>query len=342
MSINNLELGTQNLPQSSAGATRWMTRSELRTRNSKLNSPFFSVIIPTFNRAKFIKKAIDSILNQTFQNFEIIIIDDASTDDTEEIVKSIKDERIIYVKNKENLERCITRNVGISIANGQYICFLDSDDYHLKNHLETFYTEIEKRNFPVAVFFTNAYDENINHERKERIVPYFHDYNPYEYILKYTFNAPRSCGHRDIFNEFLFDPNILVCEDLDLFCRIATKYPIYHIPEYTTVYYLHEDTFTLGDPLKPFKEYDSYKKIFSKPILKKKLPRKGKNRLFSMCHFNFAVHYEKERKWLKMYKSIIKSFFLCPEGYNRKTNKILLAMFVNHLPVIGWIKRRVT
>jgi len=107
-------------------------------------NPFFSIIIPLYNREKTISRAIESILNQTFQYFEIIIIDDCSTDHSAEIIHKLKvlDSRIKCFKNEINQERCISRNKGIQISSGKYICFLDSDDYHLPIHLETFYHKI--------------------------------------------------------------------------------------------------------------------------------------------------------------------------------------------------------
>jgi len=90
-------------------------------------NPFFSIIIPTYNRASMIPKAIESVLQQTFVEWELIIIDDGSIDNTAEIVKTYTDSRIKYIW-QENQERSVARNKGISIAKGRYICFLDSDN----------------------------------------------------------------------------------------------------------------------------------------------------------------------------------------------------------------------
>src|SRR5437763_11554370 len=88
---------------------------------------FFSIIIPTYNRASMIEKTIQSALNQSYSDYEIIIVDDGSTDNTEQVVLSIKDARIFYFK-KENAERAAARNYGAHRAKGDYITFLDSDD----------------------------------------------------------------------------------------------------------------------------------------------------------------------------------------------------------------------
>lgn len=100
--------------------------------------PFFSVIIPTYNRASIVMRAIQSVLDQTFVNFEIIIVDDGSTDTTKTIVSSLKDTRIRYIYQK-NKGVCAARNNGTSNAQGEYFVFLDSDDYVLPNWLNDFY-----------------------------------------------------------------------------------------------------------------------------------------------------------------------------------------------------------
>ena len=98
---------------------------------------FFSIIIPTYNRSGFLSKAIESIIVQRCEDWELIIVDDGSTDDTKKTVQEFleKDSRIRYIF-QENQERSAARNNGIKHANGDWICFLDSDDVYLTNHLE--------------------------------------------------------------------------------------------------------------------------------------------------------------------------------------------------------------
>ncbi|MFH1662242.1 MAG: glycosyltransferase family 2 protein [Candidatus Falkowbacteria bacterium] len=100
------------------------------------NSPLVSVIIPTYNRAGLLKKSVGSVLSQTFKDFEIIIINDGSTDNTENVIKSFNDSRIKYIKNKKNRGAGAARNIGIKIARGDYIAFQDSDDEWLPEKLK--------------------------------------------------------------------------------------------------------------------------------------------------------------------------------------------------------------
>ena len=100
--------------------------------------PFFSIIIPTYNREKTIIRAIDSVLQQSFTDFEIIVVDDGSVDATKEVVSSLYDNRIHYYY-QANQGVCAARNYGASLASGDYLIFLDSDDYVTTNWLEDFY-----------------------------------------------------------------------------------------------------------------------------------------------------------------------------------------------------------
>ncbi len=97
------------------------------------NKPTISVVMPGYNAERFLKEAIDSVLAQTFTNFELIFINDGSTDSTESIVKSINDPRIVYLDNGENKGLAYSFNVGIKIARGEFIARMDADDICVKN-----------------------------------------------------------------------------------------------------------------------------------------------------------------------------------------------------------------
>ena len=99
-------------------------------------NPRVSVILPTYNRAQLIAQAIQSVLDQTYQDFELIIVDDGSKDETEEVVNSFDDERIRYARHEENKGANAARNTGIAMARGEYIAFQDSDDKWLPEKLE--------------------------------------------------------------------------------------------------------------------------------------------------------------------------------------------------------------
>src|SRR4051794_9639418 len=92
------------------------------------NMPAISVLMPAYNSGKYVGEAIQSILNQTYSNFELFIIDDGSKDNTKEVISNFKDDRIKFFQNEENLGLIITRNKLIQLATSPFIAFLDSDD----------------------------------------------------------------------------------------------------------------------------------------------------------------------------------------------------------------------
>ena len=98
--------------------------------------PKVSVIIPTHNRSELLRVAIQSVLNQTFEDFEIVVVDDASNDDTEDVVKGIGDNRIEYIRHETNRGEGGTRNTGVKNSKGEYIAFLDDDDEWLADKLQ--------------------------------------------------------------------------------------------------------------------------------------------------------------------------------------------------------------
>ena len=107
--------------------------------------PDVSIILPTFNRANYLERSINSVITQTFKNWELLIIDDGSIDETFEIVEIYlqNDDRIKYLKHK-NKKLPISLNTGIQISSGKYVTFLGSDDEYKSDHIELRYTEMEK------------------------------------------------------------------------------------------------------------------------------------------------------------------------------------------------------
>ena len=106
--------------------------------------PFFSVIIPTYNRSESLKKAVDSVLAQTFKDFEILIMDDGSDDDTSDVINEFKDARVIYQWDFNFGGPARPRNRGLKLAKGEWLCFLDADDWWSCNKLQVCKDYIEK------------------------------------------------------------------------------------------------------------------------------------------------------------------------------------------------------
>ena len=168
-----------------------------------------SIIIPAYNAEKYIEKCLDSIINQTKKELEIIVVNDGSTDNTESIVKNYKDKRIKYFKNK-NQGIGKTRNFGIEKATGKYIMFIDSDDYIEKNECEKLYYKAENNNLDIVICdFYKVYDSG---EIEQIHTPNFNDSslkdNP-DIITEYL------CPWAKLYNrKMIIDNNIKFVENL--------------------------------------------------------------------------------------------------------------------------------
>ena len=195
--------------------------------------PHFSIIIPVFNKEAFVDKTIKSVLSQTFADFEIIVINDGSTDNSEAKILEYKDPRIIYY-SKKNEGVSISRNFGIGKVTSEFICFLDADDLWYPNFLETihFYS---KKLFQQKVFAT-AYEI----ETSKRIFPAHYslkktaDFELTNYFEASTKESvlwtSSAVFHKDVFTKAgNFNGDLNNFEDIDLWIRIGLKYPIVFI-----------------------------------------------------------------------------------------------------------------
>ena len=145
---------------------------------------FFSIIIPTYNRKALLQKAIQSVQQQSEVNWEIIVVDDGSTDGTQEMIQAYSSEKISYF-HQENQERSAARNLGIRHASGQYICFLDDDDYFLEQHLTVLKERIQAEHFPVAIFRTGMITEYGHKTTYSTLFDPQRDQHPIPFFLKH-------------------------------------------------------------------------------------------------------------------------------------------------------------
>lgn len=207
-----------------------------------MNDVTFSIVIPSYNRELFIKKTLESVLRQTFADFEIIVVDDGSTDNTAEVVRTMaeSDERIIF-HPKKNEERAVARNTGTALARGKYITFLDSDDLLYENHFEAAHEIIEKYDNPE--FFRLRYefkDGDGKLLRQAGLLPEIGN----DHLIEGNHLA--CCGvflRRDVAQKHLFntDRDLTGTEDYELWLRIASYYPLYCDNRITAVMVQHDN-----------------------------------------------------------------------------------------------------
>lgn len=184
-----------------------------------------SVIIPTYNRSGLVKEAIESVLNQSFTNLEIIVIDDGSIDDTGSVVKQITDNRIKYYY-KDNGGRCTARNLGLIKATGEYIAFLDHDDIWPSNYLDTIIDHLEK-NKDYDVAYTRIIVINPEGSKRELGSPQRQQSG---WLTKHFFDLSpcmlpsSSCFRASVWENVFWDEKLsIVAEDYDVFLRISAK-----------------------------------------------------------------------------------------------------------------------
>jgi len=198
-------------------------------------TPTVSVIIPTYNRAHLVGRAIRSVLNQTFQDFEIIVVDDGSTDNTEEVVKGFNDPRIRYIRHEENHGGSAARNTGICAARGEYIAFLDADDEWLSMHLHRKLQLLEETY--VDGLFGSYYVVSGNRWAKFVCQSKPSTVSMAEYILSKT-GDPRTSTmvfRRGAVTQILFDETLRKHQDWDLAIRFEQHFKLEVDPVATVV-----------------------------------------------------------------------------------------------------------
>ncbi|KQC09937.1 MAG: hypothetical protein APR62_12910 [Smithella sp. SDB] len=216
-------------------------------------APQVSVIIPVYNRAKIIRRALNSVLSQTFQDFEIIVVDDCSKDDTREALFTIKDPRIRCYTHKVNKGGAVARNTAIKEVRGTYVAFLDSDDEWLPGKLEQQIKAFHRLPESYGLLFTgaNRFDEKgtllwTAHPTKRGWI--------FNELLMENIGGPLSSIL--VKKEFLdrvggFDENLPSCQDWDLYLRLSKVCQVDYLEEALLNYYINkQDRFRISNSQK--------------------------------------------------------------------------------------------
>ena len=197
--------------------------------------PRFSVIIPLYNKAPYVRKTVESVLGQTFSDYELIIIDNGSTDGSSEIVASITDPRIQIIQLEENVGVSNARNNGVAASHGEYLCFLDADDWWEPSFLEEMATLITE--YPDAGIYGTNYTIVNETKHKTRVAPigvnvglkkgYINYCRVYAKTLCMPLWTGAVCMPRRVFNEAGgFPIGIKLGEDFLLWIRIALTHKV--------------------------------------------------------------------------------------------------------------------
>ena len=294
--------------------------------------PFFTITIPAYNRAYILPETIESIQKQTFSQWEIIVVDDGSTDNTANLISEMAkaDARIRYLF-QENAERSAARNNGADHANGMYLLFLDSDDSFFFDHLEKIHQLLEIKGFPVGMVFSNvSYLTETGLEKPE--IPEMLAGKEFEYMLLQPITPSRVCIHKQVFTEFRFDPEIVIVEDLVLWVSIASKFPVYQLKDATCIYRIHGGNSVDLSRNSYLDRYKGLLRLFNDSFYKEisiKIPATIKKHLLAECAFNMARHFEYVKNVRQMNRMLLQSA-KHDMGYR---NKERLYMFLSHFPL---------
>ncbi|WP_447964663.1 glycosyltransferase family 2 protein [Nitrospira sp. Ecomares 2.1] len=221
-----------------------------------LDNPKVTVFIPAYNREKYIGDAIESILAQTFTNFEILLIDDGSKDRTIEIMRSYQDSRVRIIRNEHNLGIPKTRNKGIEQARGEFIAMLDSDDRAFPTRLEKQVNFLDAHHdFAQIGSWCRMMDEQGRPLKRIKRQPIYPEDVDIQLLFRCSLSNRSIMARTKILREYGYRNDYPRCQDYDLHVRLAQKYKLGNLPECLVYGRIHADQITsqtveLGDEKK--------------------------------------------------------------------------------------------
>ena len=194
------------------------------------SSPRVSIILPTHNRAWCLRSALMSVMEQTFQDFELILVDDASTDGTDQVLQEFP--RMILLRNEKKSGVSCARNLGLEKAQAPYICFLDSDDRWTPDKLEIQWRWMQSHPQDMVSYTDEIWIRNgvrVNPKKKHQ--KYSGDI--FKHCLPLCLISPSSVMMKSEVLETVgrFDESLPACEDYDLWLRLTERYPVHFIPQ---------------------------------------------------------------------------------------------------------------
>lgn len=215
--------------------------------------PKVSVVIATYNRASLLSRAVNSVLNQTYKDFEIIIVDDCSTDSTQKVVQSFADTRIRAVQNTRNMGQSRSRNTGIRMAQGEYVAFLDDDDEWVESKIARQVRVLDESDQCVGLVYTwFDYIEaaggirrvggrsTISGDISGNLIGWDMPASPSAYLVRAE--ALRQVGG--------FDESLRMAEDRDFLLRVSMQYNVTVVEEVLTL--MHKGHGYIGPAHQPF------------------------------------------------------------------------------------------
>ena len=222
-----------------------------------------SIIMPAYNCEKYIADSIESVLSQTYTNWELIIVDDCSTDKTTEIIESFNDERIILLHNQSNLGAALTRNIAIAKASGEWIAFLDSDDVWVDKKLEVQLSFMRQNGY---VFTYTDYRIQLN----GKWLPYINtgpNVVTKRKLYNYDYMSTITIMYKADAIGIIQIADIKKRNDYALWLKAIEKANCYRLPQCLSYYIKHENSISSGSKIKLIKYYYiMYRKVLGKTV----------------------------------------------------------------------------
>ena len=201
------------------------------------------------------------------------------------------------------------------MARGEYICFLDDDDFYLKDHLSVFKKEIINLGYPVAMFYTMPVSWSEESGRyTQRVLPPFNYSNPIAYLFyhKHGVPTPRVCVKKEILEKHLFNEKIRIGQDTELFLRIAAEYPVLPIQAFTAVQIRHSDNSGNLKNNTGLQRLAGYQYIFNNKNVARHIPWKLKREMMAYCYLRMTDHYAFTGNRWKTLRSSLIAFYYAP------------------------------
>jgi len=220
-------------------------------------APGVSVVIPTYNRAPLVGRAIQSVLQQTYQGFEVIVVDDASSDHTGEVIRGLGDPRIRCIRHGRNRGGSVARNTGIEASAAEYVAFLDSDDEWLPRKLEAQLAALSKGGSNVVMVYTGICFVNASGQvlrsRRARHAGKLDELLLERNVIGTTSSA--LIAKSALEDVGAFDERLPSRQDIDLWIRISRRGRIACVPEPLVLHYVHPQRIT-ADPWAKVRAYE--------------------------------------------------------------------------------------
>jgi len=243
-----------------------MQRASYRVQNSlylaallhnlPMKPPELSIIMPVYNSVDFIAEAVESVLSQTFTDFELIVIDDASTDGSDKILNGFKDDRIKHYTNDENQGIVYSRNLGLKEARGNFIAQFDSDDVALPDKFEKQINYLKKNpEFGMIGSWVRMIDEAGNSLRQSWKLPAKPKLIPSIMLFRNYFVQSTIVARKEALPDEGYRIGFDVVEDYKMWVEIARKYKVWNMPEYLVNYRVHGSSATNTDSSRMEQQY---------------------------------------------------------------------------------------